>query len=331
MNKEMKTRLKELRKTKKKKSGFYQETVEFVEKKVKKLKYKYRYKIAMGNFKFVVMDMILDINNIDKDDYLFSDGFTLNCEFKFDDKFKKMSSLDFDTKEKSDINDMKFRGRYITKLLFYVLKHVDDMIDVVYDECKNYYDSKGKIKYNILNEFVLRLNSFIVTYLSEDASYREHLEDLMEFFLIYKKRYQSVEVMETFREQSEFVREACHTMSYDQDIMINNIMKLAYMMCTGDVKLRKCPKLIEGMRNDDFMDLKEQIGCLGYAIMERTEKESTDLLYQLFSKSYPLYYSKFPDVNELIELNIGTKSLTYLKMILDDFYVNKFIDTLITW
>ena len=43
----------------------------------------------------------------------------------------------------------------------------------------------------------------------------------------------------------------------------------------------------------------------------------------------PLYYSKYPDINEDLEVNVGTKALVYLKVLIDDPYVDRYINKMI--
>lgn len=300
-------------------------------KKSRKYTKKQMFRIAMNNYRFVIMDMLFAINGIDKDDYLFSDGFSLEYEFSFDDKFKAMSKLGFTKKEKNDIGGLKFRGRFVTKLLFFFLKHIDEIIDTIAEESEGIYESKWNVRFNILNEMIFRLNSFVATFLTKDTYYEEHLEKLLELFMIYTKKERSVNVIETFNEQKEFVKQACRTHEYDEDITINNICKLAYVMSTENMKLKDCPRLEEGMTRKDYQSVKEQISDLGYAILERRCKEKEHPLYRMFTKSNPLYYSKFPEVNEEYDVNVGTKALLYLKFLIDDKYVSRFIDKLIAF
>lgn len=317
MTNKAKHRLKELKKTPDKNNRSYT---------MKQL-----FNISMNNYRFVLMDMLFDINGIDKDEYLFSDGFSLEYDFSFDDKFKEMSKLGFNKKEKNDINGIKFRGRFVTKLLFFFMKHIDDIIDTISEESNSSGESKWKIRYNILNEIIIRLNSFVVSYLRKDIYYEEHLEKILEIFMIYRKKEKSVDVFETFKEQKEFVKHACKTMEYDEDIMINNICKLAYVMSTENMKLKECPKLEEGMTRNDYYSVKEQIADLGYAILKRRCKEKEHPIYKMFTKANPRYYSKYPEVNDEYEINIGIKALMYLKFLIDDKNVDRFIDKLVAF
>lgn len=296
--------------------------------KRKKLGYKSLFKISLANYKFVLMDMIFAINGIDKDEYLFSDGFSLEYSFSFNDKFKAMSKLGFDRESKDDINSLKFRARFVTKLLFYLMKHLEDIVYSISDNGDE-YNSKWKVRYGVLKEIIFRVNAFTTSYLSNDIQYRNHLEKILEFMLIYTKREESEEIIETYCEQIEFVRRACKTMEYKEDLMINNIIKLAYMMSTENMKLKNCPKPIEDMDWKDYESVREQIAGLGSAILKRRGKEKEHPLYRLFTKAMPLYFSKYPNVNEDYEINVGTKALLYLKFLIDDKDVDKYIDKLV--
>ena len=95
------------------------------------------------------------------------------------------------------------------------------------------------------------------------------------------------------------------------------------------MNIKKCAEYEEGITTRDKEAMKNQIGQLGYAILKRRAKESTTSAYKAFGKANPLFYSRFNSVNKEVELNIGTKALVFLKVLMDDPYVDKFIDKMI--
>ena len=301
---------------------------EKTKKKLKSVKKKRaKYQITLTQFKIFLFELICAINGFDKDDYLYHDGLTMKPKFKFDKLFKELSLLKYDKEEKDDVNSLQFRGRFATKILIYFFKNIDDIIDVIAkDSNKDTY----QFRYGFLNDMIKKINKFVITYLSKEYNYREHLQRLIEYMYITERRNkEAIDVTKTFEVQSQFVKRACKTKEYDEDLMVNNIIKLAYVMATNKMNVKKCPEYEEGITAKDYMRIKDQIQGLGHAILKRREKEKTPALYKCFTKAMPLYYSKYPDINEDLEVNVGTKALVYLKVLIDDPYVDRYIDKMI--
>lgn len=296
-------------------------------KKKYSIKKKAIYQIRITQFKIFLFELICMINGFDKDDYLYHDGFTMDVKFKFNKLFKELSLLGFEEEEKNDINSLKFRGRFATRILIYFFKNIDKVIDDITSDC-GYYSWGDKI--SLFNKLMQRINKFVITYLSKDYNYKEHLDKLLEIMYIDDRRdVEATKVCKTYEVQSEFVKRACKTKEYDEDVMINNITKLAYVMATNKMNIKKCAEYEEGITTRDKEAMKNQIGQLGYAILKRRVKEPTTSAYKAFGKANPLFYSRFNSVNEEVELNIGTKALVFLKVLMDDPYVDKFIDKMI--
>lgn len=295
----------------------------------KKSKWKKRFNILFSNFRFFIMDLIMMINGIDKDDYFFGDGITTNISFKFNKKFKEFSCLNFDSDEKGEMNSLKFRARFATLILFYFMKNIDRIVDKIYEKSEKDGD-EYKHKYTILSEIIKRLNSFVVTFLSKNGEYKEHLDSLIEVIMITDKDGKDAgKIMKIYETQSEFVKVACKSHEYDEDLMINNIIKLSFVMATEKTKLKNCPKYKEGITTNNRNEVRSQIKKLGKAILRERRNEKPNFYYKLFTKSIPLYYSSFEDINDEHALNVGTKALMYLRFLMDDKNVSKYIDKMV--
>ena len=295
--------------------------------KNKKGKWEKRYYIVMNNFKLFLMDLICLINGIDKDDILFKNGFSMkNIKFRFNKDFKNLSFLHFN-EAANNVNGARYRGRYLTFIYFYFFKNADDIVDEL---CKRLDIDTFEGKYQVLEKLITKLNTFTVNFTAKNADYSKSAKELMEIFMVSEKSDTTDKVMTIFEQQGEIIKDACANKNlYDDDVIINNIIKLSYVTATGSPNVSGCPKFKEGVTYKNAKILKKQIRKLGKEIVKERRKRKRPGMYKAFTKAMPLYYSRFSDINEDYYLNVGTKALSYLKFLLNDKKCNKYIDSII--
>lgn len=295
-------------------------------RKKKKSKWERIYLLTLSNFKFFLMDTICMLNGIERDDYFFEDGFPRFKKFKFNKDFKDTSFLHFDEKANS-IYGARYRARYLTMLYFYFFKNIEKIVNKL---SKKIGDESYKTKINILKDVIVKLNTFTVNFSSNNGDYSNSLKELMNILMITDGNKKNKKVMKIVTQQGEIVKDACKNKHlYDEDVMINNIIKLAYVTATTSTDIHKCPKFKEGVTKSDRDNVKKQVRKLGKAICYELNKRKTPEFYKVYTNSRPIYYSNFKDINEDDYLNIGTKALTYLKFILNDKKCNRFINSII--
>ena len=113
------------------------------------------------------------------------------------------------------------------------------------------------------------------------------------------------------------------------DIAINSILQLAYLISTGDTSLDELPnfRYIEGA--DTSYELRGLTETLGSAIMKNRKYEKRPLLYLAYNKAKPEIYSKYRDINENWFISVGVRALEYTKFFCNDKYITKFINKMI--
>jgi hypothetical protein len=110
-----------------------------------------------------------------------------------------------------------------------------------------------------------------------------------------------------------------------EDIAIDSILKLSYMITTGKTNLDVLPKFKYIKNATTQYDLGVLIESLGCAIDLSTKKNKNSTLFRCYCKSLPLVYTKrnFGDNEELI---IGMYALAYCKFFCNNPMIDKYID-----
>jgi hypothetical protein len=114
-----------------------------------------------------------------------------------------------------------------------------------------------------------------------------------------------------------------------EDIAINSILQLAYLICTGDTSLDELPNFRDIQGADTTYELRKLTEALGAAIIENRKYDKRPLLYIAYNKARPKIMSRYKDINENWFICTGVRALEYTKFFCDDKYISKFIDKMI--
>lgn len=299
---------------------------------------KMEYFITLSNYEVYLIDILCKLNGVDPNNYIFVTDYGVICdnEFKINDYFKNLSTLSMYGDFPEPIHSLEFKGRFLTYIIYDILGDIDKLIKTVYKN--GIIDQKKKRKYLnylvILNETIKTLNMLIITYLSKDASYTEHLGRLMELRIISDGSPKKKKYTKLFNRKVEFIRDICQKnllgrFTEDEFIIINDITKMAYMLATERYNFKHCGIVPENIFIKDTRSVKEVLGRLGYAIMMDRDKHKANPVYKAYLKANPEIYSNMKIRPENIELGIAIQALTYEKLVLDNPDVSSVIDKLI--
>jgi hypothetical protein len=143
------------------------------------------------------------------------------------------------------------------------------------------------------------------------------------------------------RELNKYIREIRHELKIGlkeswfkdkdmpEDIAINSILQLAYLLCTGNTSLDDLPnfKYIEGANTS--YELRGLTEALGAAIIENRKYEKRPIMYLAYNKANPEIMSRYKDINENWFISAGVRALEYTKFFCNDKNITKFIDKMI--
>ena len=114
-----------------------------------------------------------------------------------------------------------------------------------------------------------------------------------------------------------------------EDIAIDSILKLAYLICTGDTSLDELPEFRYIQGANTTYELRGLTEALGSAIMENRKYNKRPMLYLAYNEARPLIMSRYKDINENWFISTGVRALEYTKFFCNDKYISKFIDKMI--
>ena len=295
-------------------------------KKEKGLSQKSWYSITLSNFQFHCYELMSMINGIDPDTYIYADRQVtmLNDNVKVNKLFKRMSLIDWKTP--APISSQTFRGRFATLLILKIAHNSHHIIKHLYEN-GGFKKKRYKTYNELLSELITTVDCFVTTFLSANLEYTNSLRDILELLVVSEG--EEYEILEKLEEMRGFLKENCRTHGVDDGVLCNNIMKMAYVLATNNVNVKKTPKYVEEIDYEDINMMASQIGRLGYAILHRKSKGADSMIYDVFTKSLPEIWSKIDGIDEYPEIIIGTQALELLKLFIDDIEVSRYIDKMI--
>lgn len=118
------------------------------------------------------------------------------------------------------------------------------------------------------------------------------------------------------------------SMKMSEDIAIDSILKLAFLITTGTFNLDKLPKFKYIENASTSFDLGLLIESLGGAIKRENQNRRVTILFKSYIQAKPAIYTKrnFANNDDLI---IGIHALAYVKFFCNNKDIDKFIDKMI--
>lgn len=320
MNKANRKRIRKLSKQIKKKGGLY-------ETRKPKLGHKKLYMITEANFEYHIIEQILLLNDIEITDVVIANEYgTIMGDFSLNKKFKEASRFDWSMEYPLMTDDAEFRGKFLTLLLFWILDNTEKIIDNVY----SFYPNKkeGKLKRKVLKTILTRIDLFVVNFGNRDYSYSDTMVDILDLTILKSGSDNIAKIIEKYTTQLAFLKDAFQNGEYSEALIWHNVIRLAYMMCTNNTNFRNLPEYNDKLDLTNPDVVKDAIGRLGVAICIQ-QKKKKPILYRLWLKANPDVLSSFPDVNDCIELRVGTKALHYLMFLADNKELNSWLEEIL--
>ena len=94
-------------------------------------------------------------------------------------------------------------------------------------------------------------------------------------------------ILKVVDESFKFLDKECGNQTVDSGVIMNNIMKTAYILATMNLKLKKTPEFIDGDYSSDDVLMRKQIAQLGYAIMKAEAKGASSFFYDIMIEARP--------------------------------------------
>ena len=118
------------------------------------------------------------------------------------------------------------------------------------------------------------------------------------------------------------------SMKMSEDIAIDSILKLAFLITTGTTNLNELPKFKYIKNASTSFDLGLLIESLGNAIRRENQNHRLTILFKSYIQAKPAIYTKrnFANNDDLI---MGIYALSYTKFFCNNKYIDKYINKMI--
>lgn len=287
----------------------------------------YEYENMVMTYRILLTRLIFLLNDVNPKNYLKkSELFGKEIKkIKINDDFVENSEW-FD-EVSYDYKSYKFKARFVTYMINWFQKNLDLIAhrsfyineDSVFQE----YESK-----TCYVEYVVeRLCDFICKVFSgksfqDDMMYFTELQIFLE--TEEKDVKKNLKKIENLNNQSFILsKRLTWWTTAEDDVSMDTLLKLAYMVTTTDPKIKGRIEFHEGYKFYNRKETKMMIEELGYAIIHSRKKYEVPHLFRFFVKSDPLLWCKYNDVNENQNLLVGIVALKYLAFVVNDKHITK--------
>lgn len=296
----------------------------------------HKFEVKVNKYKYALAKYLFKLNSMKLKKHL--DGNTIfglevqNIEVN--KKFKKISPW-FD-KTEVNIDDPKFMIRFISYMFAWVIRHLTEIAEICYamnrdGEFVEFESKMDYVKYTVKRAVALADKIMKNENVEDDLMYFEELMMCMESSPKTKKK-----VLKNIDNLHHNATLLCAEFEpfpslamYSQDIQMDTLVKLAYMVTTHDKKMKENLPFHEGYKFRKVSETKIILEELGKAIHKSHKKIPTPPMFKYFVDSDPVIESQFSDVNENQNLATGVVALKYLAFIINNPNVEKRVDEII--
>ena len=281
---------------------------------------------TIDDFREFLIAVICSLNGLQPKDYLKKDG-----SLK---KFKKLSFdnsiLAWNSKEFFDMQGGIFKFRFLTIFLLSFSDAIEEICRGKYLNCvlpKSGEYENGYFIIADMYEYTIRFIEAMVT----DGPYTNLLLKINQYTTYIRDDKKPRLVNQYIREMVFELQKGLQPRGLFEggympdDIAIDTIIKLAYILATGDTSMKKLVKFKKFEGIDRYYDIRGILETLGYAIAKKKFK-NRPIMYQSFLKASPHLITKYGDVNRNEYLSHAISALNYVKFVCNDKHVTKLID-----
>lgn len=282
----------------------------------------------VDSFRTFLLQTLCEINGISPDAYLSSE-----TEDDETDRinFTNLSNLEWDEKKVYDVNSMEFKLRFLTVFLSSYMEKLEKIAVHKYNYLSMFKSGIYENAYFHMKGIADDTRAFIKIFLYAKTYGNIFLKMNQNCSYIKTKKTDPLEInkyiFDIRRELKNGLKDSLFVeKDMPEDIAINAILQLAYLISTGDTSLKNLPnfKDIEGANTT--YELRGLIEALGDAILRNCKYDKRPLLRIAFDKARPSLRSKYNDINENRFINAGVRALEYTKFFCNDKYITKFIN-----
>lgn len=293
----------------------------------------YEYCDVLNSIRMALTKLVLILNQVDESNYItYNEIFGDEIKnIKVNKKFKG-KSIWFDEFEYSP-DDIRFKIRFLTFLSSFVIKHLKDIADICYiiNDDGEFIEYESKVDY--LHYTTERLCDLICNMLM-NLNYGDDLLYFSEIFIYLDitsdTLKKNLKKARNLREQTDILKFRLRKFSgADQDVSMDTLIKLSYMVATTDPKIKGIFDFPEGYKFYKGTMTKQLVQDLGNAIMHSRKNWKIPEMFKFFAKSDPLLFSRWRDINFNDSLLVGTIALYFYSFVVNDKRIRSRISSLL--
>lgn len=279
-----------------------------------------------------LLAVVYEINGITQEQYLTEKRKRFK-ELK-DGEFTSLSILEWDNDDYYNPDSYTFRCRFLTLFIIDFLDQLENVTLRKYDYLSRFKTGKYENGYFYMQGLARDLRRFINVMLSGNSYGNIFLQVHQNCSYMKVKKTDPKELNKYIKDIRYELKQGLKETLFNkkdmpEDIAIDSILKLTYLISTGNTDLDNLPKFryIEGA--DTSYELRGLIEALGSAIMDEKKYEKRPIMYQAYMNARPKIMSKYEDINENWLISVGVRSLEYTKFFCNDKYISRFIDKML--
>lgn len=247
-------------------------------------------------------------------------------------KDKKITDIDIVTKglKRVFMFDDVFRERFLIILYTEMIKYVDDIVDL---EFKRIGKSvvKDEQKYMILEKFVHTIQDFHNAYIHMNMSMPIVMK--LNSLLTFRKGKHRDKVCQLLIDHTDIIKmsKTLFGFSLDDDILINDITKMAYIAVTEQSNIENTSPTMVDITLKDEVALRKVMINLGEDILiyKNKKKCRNPFLYDAFLMACPSMPCSHPDINSNTTIKVAVRAMYYLAFLANDITIYHLIEKMV--
>lgn len=269
---------------------------------------------AISNYKLYIIALALSLVNIPLSSYFVKSRYEgISTVSNPDDIINNIKQV-MNNKQEAFVSQDEFKIRFLLHMITELSTYISDIIQNMYNKTGKPGNQYANM-FSLLKEIDIFLTKFIIGFIKGEEY------DMISIFEIFsfarKNKRQLIPVIRAHAKLTIDVKVIEDNMLKHEDVIINDLMKLAYIFATESVDVSGTPDKIKHLCRYDTESIHNQIKELGYVIADTRYKRSRPVLYKSFSKSHPYIISKSSELLVDEYFNIGCRALVYAAMILN--------------
>lgn len=284
----------------------------------------------LSNYKVILTETIVKINGmavkkfIKKGRDILGNKLKTAKKFKIDGSFKKKSRWFSD--EEVDVNTVTFNLRFITYSMKYVLDRLEELCDryVELEKPGKFIEYESKVDY--IDDVVCQLADTASRMYDGEKVPMTFMSDL-EISMSDDKAKHVKKKMEKIENQTDLLRIRLQNPWRGQDVAIDTICKMAYLLSTNEYKSTGCVSFIEGLKFRHRDNIKELIRELGKSIYKSRKRKGVPKLFKLWIEADPIIYCRWEDDDKY--LHLGAIALQYYAYMSGSKLIQRAVDKMV--